>query len=118
MCKGGLAGENSPRLIQQPPLSNRLVHYPSNEAGSRQPVATGFDPPDPETVALVDFNCPPFTSAGALPNPEIRTLCLYVISSLALDVVEFEVDEAFPDLFAPQECIWSFGGVRHGVILG
>ena len=118
MCKSGLAGKNSPRLIQRPPLSNRLVHYPGNEAGSRKPVATCLDPPDPEPVALVDFNCPPFTSAGALPNPEIRTLCLYVISSLALDVVEFEVDQAFPDLFAPQECIWSFGGVRHGVIIG
>ena len=93
------------------------MHHPGNETSSRQPVATCLDPPGPETVALVDFNCPFFTSAGTLPDSEIRTLRLYIIPLLTLDIIAFEVDEAFPDLFAPQECVWSLGGMGHMAIL-
>ena len=77
------------------------MHHPGNEAGGRQPVAACLDPPYPETVALVDFNSPPFAATCALPNPEIRTLRFNIISSFALNVVALEVDETFADLFTP-----------------
>ena len=97
--------------------SDHLVHQPGDKPCSRQPVAAGFDPPDPEPVALVDFNCAPLTAPRAFPDPEIGSLGLDVIPAAALDVVALEVDEALPNLFSPQKCVGSLGWVGHWRIL-
>lgn len=114
--RGGPAGD-SPRWNHRLSVSDCFVHDPGEEAGGGHPVAAGLNPPDPETVALVDFDGTPFASFGPFPDPVVRAEGLDVEASLGLNVVALQVDEALADLLTSQDLIGTLGRMGHGGVL-
>ena len=111
------AGGDSPRWNHRLSVSDCFVHDPGEEAGGRQPVATGLNPPDPETVALIDLDGAVFASFRSFPDPVVRTEGLHVESSVGFNIVALQVDEALADLLTSQDLIGTLGRMGHGGVL-
>ena len=113
MTDRGFAGGDSPRWNHRLSVSDCFVHDPGEEAGGRQPVATGLNPPDPETVALIDLDGAAFASFGSFPDPVVRSEGFDIVAPSGFHIVAFEIDEAFAHLLAANDFVGAFGGVRH-----
>ena len=114
--RGGPAGD-SPRWNHRLSVSDCFVHDPGEEAGGGHPVAAGLNPPDPETVALVDLNRAILASSCSFPDPVVRAQGLDIETSLGFNVVAFQIDKALSDLLTSQDLIGTLGRMGHGGFL-
>lgn len=94
------------------------MHDPDEEPGDGLPVATGLDPPDPETIPLVDFDRATLAAAGALSHPVVRAVGFDVVAAVAFEVVGLHVDDALAHGLASDEFVGWFGGVGHWQKIG
>ena len=113
MTDRGVPAGDSPRWNHRLSVSDCFVHDPDEEAGGGHPVAAGLNPPDPETVALVDLNRAILASSCSFPDPVVRAQGLDIETSLGFNVVAFQIDKALSDLFAAQDLIGALGRMRH-----
>ena len=84
------------------------MHDPGEEPGDGLPVATGPDPPAPETIPLVDFDRATFAAAGALSHPVVRAVGFDVVAAVAFEVIALHVDDT---LAAALRWMNSLGGL-------